>query len=153
MNRSAVVLVVAALALLGSCSKKESPEQQIRALLDEGAAGLNANDGKRAVDTLDETYLDGAGRKRDQMKQLAFFLMQRERVLVAMPEVSISVDGDNATALVTALALASPPQVMTVADLVPTNAKTMHLEVKLHATDGKWKVTSIRGDGFGGSLE
>ncbi|MDP2343584.1 MAG: hypothetical protein Q8O67_21675 [Deltaproteobacteria bacterium] len=152
MKTSFVVVVVALILGTLGC-KKEPAEQQIRALLEEGAAGINANDSGRALGVLDDTYLDGAGRKRDQMKQLAFIVMKRERVLVAMPEIAITVDGDDATALVTALTLLSPPEVMTVADLVPTNTNTMRVEVKLHATGGKWKITGIRGDGFGGPLE
>ena len=144
----AVVVVVVGLALsVGACTKKSSDEEQIRAALHEGAAALNASDSARAAEILSEAYVDANGRKRDQMKKLAFQLLRRERLLVSLADVSTTIDGDDAAAVVTALVLASPPEVMTIADLVPENAKSLHLDIRLKRAEGSWKVTAIDGDG------
>ena len=149
-RRATWLVCVAALVLGVACKKDVTAQEKIRVLLEESATALNQRDSKPALALLDDSFVDGAGRKRDQFKQFAMVAMMRDRVLVGLRDVSIAVDGDNATATLTALVLMSPPEVMTVADLVPTNATSLSVQLKLHASGGKWSITSAHGDGFGG---
>src|SRR5687767_15863786 len=80
---------------LVACSPKETPEQQIRKVLDEGAAALEARDSDRAAKTLSDSYKDTAGRDKQKLKGLAFFALQQGPVLVSMQTVDIQLDGKD----------------------------------------------------------
>ena len=141
MNR----LVLASLVALSlSCTAKETPEAQIRKVLDEGAAALEAQDAPRAADTLADGYQDAAGRTKDKLKGLAFFALQQGPLLVSMQSVDIKVNGDKATVTMKVLAIQGSPALKTARDLLPTNARSFDLALTM-IKDGAWRVAAIDG--------
>src|SRR4051794_11850510 len=123
-------LVIGLALVFGACTPKETPEQQIRKVLDQGAAALEARDAKAAADVLDDAYADSAKRTKKQLQQLAFFALQQGPVLVSMQNVDITVDGANATASLKVLAVQGSPTLKSTKDLLPTNARSFDLTVK-----------------------
>ncbi len=148
MNR-ALCLVVASLAL-GGCHKHESPEEQIRKVLDDGAAALEARDAKKAAEVLSDAYKDDAGRDKQKVKGLAFFALQQGPVLVSLQKVDIKVDGDHAAVALKVLAVQGNPTLKTAADLLPSNARAFDLTLSLAHEDDGWRVTAIDGLHAGG---
>lgn len=135
---------------LASCATKETPEAQIRKLLDDGAAALEARDAARAAETLSESYRDGAGRTKDKLKGLAFFALQQGPVLVSMQTVDIAVDGARARVTMKVLAIQGSPELKTAKDLLPTNARSFDLTLTMVKDDGDWRVAAIDGLPRGG---
>lgn len=161
-RRGLVVVHLALLALLAllvglgaACAKKESPEVQIRKVLDEGAAALEARDAPRAAETLSDTYKDGKGRTKDKLQALAFFALQQGPVLVSMQTVDIKVaGGDKASMSMKVLAIQGSSELKTAKDLLPTNARSFDLTIAMVKEGSDWKVASIDGiPGGGGGFD
>jgi hypothetical protein len=136
-----------ALGLLGaSCAKKATEEDQVRKVIDEGVAALEARDSARAAETLAEDYSDARGRTRDKLKRIAFFVLQQGPVLVRLSDVQIKVEGKSATATIKALAMQGSGELKTAADLLPTNARAFDLTLRFSKESGDWLVTALDGD-------
>lgn len=147
------LLTLAALSLL-ACSSQETPEQQIRKVLDEGAAALEARDADRVAATLSDNYKDGNGRDKQRLKGLAFFALQQGPVLVSMQTVTIALDGkDKANVSMKALALQGSDTLKTAKDLLPTNARSFDLKLAMAKESGDWRVAAIEGINVGGGFE
>ncbi len=144
-----VVLGVLLVCVLVACSKPVNDEAQIRALLDAGAAALQARDATAAAKLLATSYTDSSGRSRDDLKRLAFFALQAGPVLVKVGDVSVKVDAATASATVNVLAVQGNATLKTAADLLPQNARLFSLAVAFAREDGAWRVQSINGDGAG----
>ena len=143
-------LVLASLVMLSlACAKKETPEAQIRKVLDEGAAALEAQDAPRAAEVLSDAYKDGSGRTKDKLKGLAFFALQQGPVLVSMQTVDIQVDGQTAAVTMKVLAIQGSPVLKTAKDLLPTNARSFDLKLTM-VKEGDWKVATLDGLPRGG---
>lgn len=148
-----LLLTLAVLSLL-ACSPQETPEQQIRKVLDEGAAALEARDADRAAATLSDSYKDGSGRDKRKLKGLAFFALQQGPVLVSMQTVSIVLDGkDKANVSMKVLAIQGSDTLKTAKDLLPTNARSFDLSLAMAKEGSVWKVASIEGINVGGGFD
>lgn len=146
------ILLLAALAL-AACSPKETPEQQIRKVLDEGAAALEARDSDRAAKTLSDAYKDSAGRDKSKLKGLTFFALQQGPVLVSMQTVDIQLDGkEKANVSMKVLAIQGSATLKSAKDLLPTNARSFDLKIAM-VKEGEWKVASIEGINVGGGFD
>lgn len=149
------MLLLATLGLaLSSCSPKETPEQQIRKVLDEGAAALEARDSDRAAKTLSDAYKDSAGRDKSKLKGLTFFALQQGPVLVSMQTVDIQLDGkEKANVSMKVLAIQGSATLVTAKDLLPTNARSFDLKIAMAREGSEWKVASIDGINVGGGFD
>lgn len=148
--------LVAAVAVLSisACSPKETPEQQIRKVLDEGAAALEARDSDRAAETLSDSYKDSAGRDKSKLKGLTFFALQQGPVLVSMQTVDIQLDGkDKANVSMKVLAIQGSATLKTAKDLLPTNARSFDLKIAMAKEGSDWRVASIDGIHVGGGFD
>lgn len=144
------ILLLAAFALttasLVACSAKGTPEQQIRKVLDEGAAALEARDADRAAKTLADAYTDTSGRDKHKLKGLTFFALQQGPVLVSMQTVDIQLDGkEKANVSMKVLAIQGSATLTSAKDLLPTNARTFDLKIAMAKEGSDWKVASIEG--------
>lgn len=147
-------LVALAVFSIAACSPKETPEQEIRKVLDEGAAALEARDSDRAAKTLSETYKDSSGRDKQKLKGLAFFALQQGPVLVSMQAVDTQLDGkDKANVSMKVLAIQGSATLKSAKDLLPTNARSFDLKIAMVREDGDWKVASIEGINVGGGFD
>lgn len=144
-------LVVGLLVALAGCSEKQTPEQQIRAVLEEGVKALEAKDIGAAGDLLSDSYKDASGRDKKRMKGIAFVVLRRGAVRVALSDEVIEVEPSGARAKVSAKvrALQTTGAPETVGDLVP-RGRAVDVELHLVKEDGEWRVTAINGDGVGG---
>jgi hypothetical protein len=140
----AFVVVVA----LG-CAKKDSPEAQIKKVIDDGIAGLEDRDADKAAETLADDYADKSHRTKKQLKQLAFFALQQGPLIVAVQDEHVHVDGDTGTVELHLLAVQGNAQLKSASDLLPSNAKTFALTLHFAKQGSVWKVSSI--DGLGGA--
>lgn len=148
-GRAAVAIAV---LLLAGCTEKLSDEEQIRRVLDQGVAHLEAGDSASAADLLSERYLDSTRRDRTTMKRIAFFILRRGPVRIALKDVVIDVEGNKATARFVAWGLQGAAEINTLSDVLPTGARQMQLDVKLAREDDDWRVTAIDGDGMKASF-
>lgn len=150
----ALALTLVLVGLAASCSKKETPEQQIRALLDEGVKALEAKDVGAAADLLAEGYKDALGRDKKQMRAIAFVVLRQGPVRLSLSDEVIEVEpgGQRAkvTAKVRALQTAGAPE--TVGDLVP-RGRAVEVELALVKEGDDWRVTAIDGDGVRGGVD
>jgi hypothetical protein len=145
------ILLIATLALAAACSPKETPEQQIRKVLDEGAAALEARDSDRAAKSLSDAYKDSAGRDKQKLKALTFFALQQGPVLVSMQTVDIQLDGkEKANVSMKVLAIQGSATLKSAKDLLPTNARSFDLTIAMAKEGSEWKVASIDGINVGG---
>jgi hypothetical protein len=152
---AAAAAAVTALAL-SACTAKETPEQQIRKVLDEGAAALEARDSDAAAKMLSDAYKDDAGRDKQKLKGLAFFALQQGPVLVSMQTVDIQLDATNkekASVSMKVLAIQGSATLKTAKDLLPTNARSFDLKLAMVKEGSDWKVASIDGINVGGAFE
>lgn len=143
------LLLASLIALSCACAAKETPEAQIRRVLDEGVAGLEAQDAPRAAATLSDSYRDAAGRTKGKLQGLAFFALQQGPVLVSMQTVDIKVDGERAEVTMKVLAIQGSPVLKSAKDLLPTNARSFDLKLSM-IKDGTWQVATIDGLPRGG---
>ena len=144
-------LLLASLVLVSlGCAKQETPEAQIRKVLDEGAAALEAQDAPRAAKVLSESYKDSAGRTKDKLKGLAFFALQQGPVLVSLQTVDIQVNGTRADVTMKVLAIQGSPVLKSAKDLLPTNARSFDLKLAMTQENGAWQVAAINGLPGGG---
>lgn len=140
-----VRLMLATLVVVSlSCADKPSPEAQIRKVLDEGAAALEAQDAARAAETLSDGYKDPAGQTKDKLKGIAFFALQRGPVLLSMQAVDIKVDGAKAVVTMKVLAIQGRAVVKSAKDLLPSNARSFDITIAMVNDDG-WQIASIDG--------
>lgn len=135
------------------CRKQETPEAQIRKVLDAGVAALEARDVDAAAALLAEGYEDDAGRTRTRLKQLAFFALQQGPVLVSLQSVDVQVQGDAATVSLQALAVQGAGELKSARDLLPTNARAFNLTARLIRDDDAWLITALDNLGRVGGLE
>lgn len=142
-----------ALGAAGGCRKQETPEAQIRKVLDAGVAALEARDVDAAAALLAEGYKDDAGRTRKRLKQLAFFALQQGPVLVSLQSVDVQVQGEAAMVSLQVLAVQGAGELKSARDLLPTNARAFNLTARLIRDDDAWRITALDGLGGGGGLE
>jgi hypothetical protein len=155
--RSRLLAFSLALVLFGAlsaCSEKQTPEQQIRALLDQGVKALEEKDVAAAAELLSESYQDKSGRDRQRMKGIAFVVLRRGPVRLEISDEVIEVEpgGQRAkvSAKVRALQTASEPE--TVGDLMP-RGQAVDVEIHLVKEGDDWLVTAIEGDGVGAGFD
>jgi hypothetical protein len=123
-----------------------SPEDQIRALLNEGVAALEAQDVAGAADLLHDDYKDGGGRTKSALKGVTFMALRRGPVFIGLTKVDIAVDGARATADVEGVALQGQPEVKVARDLLPERGRAFDVTVALtRVDDDTWRVTAIDG--------
>lgn len=144
-------LMFPAFALVVSCAAKETDEQLILKVLDEGVAALEERDVARAKKLLAEDYEDASKRQKQTMGQLAFFATQRGPLAISLRNIQITVDGLRATVTLNALALQGGSEIMEMKelkDLLPERGRDFKLTLTLEKRDDKWLVVAMDGDGM-----
>lgn len=148
-------LMLPALFLVVSCAARETDEQMILGVLDEGVAALEERDVARAKKLIAEDYADASKRKKQTMGQLAFFATQRGPLAISLRNIMITVDGPRATVTLNALALQGGAEIMEMKelkDLLPERGRDFKLTLTLEKRDDKWLVTAMDGDGMNASM-
>lgn len=148
---AALLVALPVAALLAACAgDKKTPEEQVRATLDEGVAALEDNDLAKAGDLLDESYRDRAGRDRRAMKAIAFYLLRQGPVRFNLSgvETQLAPDGESATVRAKVVAVQGNARIESARDLAPRGARSVDVVVKLIRDGDEWRVTSIDGDGI-----
>jgi hypothetical protein len=145
-----VAVVASALAVIGCSDKKKSPEELIRAQLDQGTAALSEGDVKGAAAVLADDYKDGKGRDKKTLKRITFFVLRGGPITLKRTDETIEVDDDGERAVVSAKvwAVQTSKDKKVVADLIP-RARAVEEQIGFTLIDGEWLVTSLEGDPYG----
>lgn len=139
---SATLLVaIAAAASLTACARKQTDEEQIRAVFVEAAHAAEekrVNDVMRAV----SDRFEGEGLDRHGVKQLvAFHLLRGAWVAISLGGYDIQVHGDTADAVVDVVMVRSGKG-RALSELLPENATVHRFTTRVERTKDGWKVAS-----------
>jgi hypothetical protein len=137
-----------------ACSDKRSPEQQIKARLQEGVTALEKKDVGAAGALLSEGYKDPLGRDKRQMKGIAFMVLRQGPVYLKLSDEKIEVApaGDRASVSARVTVLQTAGSAATLGDLVPRGT-AVEVLIDLVKEGGAWMVASIHGDGMSADLD
>lgn len=146
LGTSAMAIVLFLTLIFGK--KQVSPEDQIKALLQEGVAALEAQDVGRAAVLLHDDYKDQAGRTKSALKGVSFMAVRRGPIFIAFSDVNVTVPpaGTSASAAITGFVLQGQPEVKVARDLIPQRGRAFDVTVALTRVDDEtWRVTAIDG--------
>ncbi len=126
--------------------KPLSAEDQIRKVIDDGVAALEAADVKGATTLLHEDYRDESGRTKDALKGVTFMALRRGPLVVGLTKVDVTVAGESARAVVQGVALQGHAEVKVARDLLPQRGRAFDATVAFRRVDhDTWRVTAIDG--------
>lgn len=147
--RSLLLAVASALVLAAGCSEKKTPEEVIKASLDDAAEALAEARIGDAADLLADDYKDARGRDKRSMKGLALLATRGGKVTINRTDETITVNGDTATVKAKVWAVQTARDAKVVADLIP-QGRAVEVEITLKKMGDEWRVTAIDGDDYGG---
>lgn len=148
LGTSAMAVVTFLVLALGGGAV--SAEDQIRAVLTDGVAALEAQNVGAAGDLLHEDYKDNGGRTKSALKGISFMALRRGPVLIGLTTVDITVPepkakATTATAVVQGVVLQGTPGLEVAKDLLPTRGRAFDVTVRFARVDDEWQVTAIDG--------
>ena len=134
------IFVLALLAVL-SCSGP-TPEEQIRALMEEAQAAAKERDLDALMATVSDAYADADGRNKLGLRSfIAFYFRQHGTIYVLYQERELVLQGADSARLRANVGLAGQPFGSGV-DLTRIQADLLAISVTLRREDGEWKVAS-----------
>ncbi len=134
------LFLLALLPLLAHCTKT-SDEDKIKAVIDRAITAANE---KRAGGVVEDALPSFKGPRgadiRESRRILMGYFLSKGWVRVFKREVSVQVQGDQATATLDAtIAIGKPVQKLE--DILPTNGAAVVFTLELQKKDGDWKFT------------
>lgn len=132
------------------CTRTVSPEEQIRARLQDGVTALEENRLADAVAVLHRDYLDGTGRDRKTLRAIGFWILRQGplRLRSDVTDVQVAADGKTAQLAVHVTGVQGAARIEQLSDLMPQGARQLSLNIAWREDDGTWWITAVEGDGF-----
>jgi hypothetical protein len=146
MCRRCLAGIVAALLLLplAGCQKRESPEQQVRALIARAEAAAEARRAGELRGYLSEQYRDEEGRDKRALEAVIRLTVLRHESIHLLTRISeVSVPQAGRARAVVHVAMAGQP-LASVGEIAPLNADLHRFELDFVQENGEWKVVSAR---------
>lgn len=138
-----LVLLVGVGLAFTSCKKPISDEEKIKAIIEETADRAKEKDIKGVLAHVSESYKDEEGNDRNAIKGILFIYFQGyEKVGVFVRDIEVTVDGDEAEALVKVI-LTGGEELKEAGDVVPETGGGYLIDLKLVREDDEWMV--VRG--------
>ena len=134
--------VVATCVLIGACSGGQSPETQVRAVIERGEAAAEARDVSGLMAMVADDYQDDSGRDRSELRQYVhgyFIANQSIRLLTRVDRIEFPYR-DMARVDLTLGSLGREAT----GDSFDFAADVQQLSIELQLDDGEWKVTRAR---------
>ncbi len=131
------------LSLVG-CADPKSAEEQIRQMVAQGEAAVEAGSLTEVGSLISEDYRDEAGRTRRALEQLVAAYLLRHRsihLLIQIHQIELEASDDARMTLYVAMAgrpLAEAGQLLTV------RADLLRFDLELRREEGQWRVTTSR---------
>lgn len=144
--RRRTCLAVAGLALLScACGSDDSPEEQVRAVIEAGEAAAEARDVSALMDLVSPNYQDEEGRDRGELRRYVHgYLVANQSIrLFTRVERMEFPYRDMARVDLTVGLLGREASEQDAFDL---DADVERLSIELQLDDGEWKVTRARRD-------
>ena len=140
--------VVGACLLIAACGGEESPETQVRAVIERGEAAAEARDVSGLMALVADDYHDDSGRDRGELRQYVHGYLianQSIRLLTRVDRIAFPYR-DMARVDLT---LGSLGREATGEGSLDLAADVQQLSIELQLDDGEWKVTRARLDSDG----
>lgn len=135
--------IVALAGIVGGCGERDSPEAQVRAVIDQMELAAEARDVGDVLDLISETYRDDYGRGRDELGRLArgYFIANQSIHLLTRIEAMTFPAEDEARATVLVAMVGRDAAAESAWDLA---GDLYRFEVAIVREDGDWKITWAR---------
>jgi hypothetical protein len=135
---------VAVALLLAGCGKRESPEQQVRALIARAEQAAEARRAGELRGFLSEHYRDEEGRDKRALDAVIRLTVLRHESIHLLTRISgVSITGAGHARAVVHVAMAGQP-LAGVGEIARLNADLHRFEIVFAQEAGEWKVVSAR---------
>jgi hypothetical protein len=154
MNRL-LTLALPLLLIAGACSKRETPEEQIQKMLDEGVELLEKGDVAGAGDLLSDDYMDSGKRDKKMLKRIAFFYLRAQKASFFLRETQITMSDDLKSAEVATNVIvgARAADVEKLTDRLPSGVRKLPITMRVVKEGDDWRIAGIEGDGLKGGMD
>ena len=127
---------------IAGCADPESPEQQIRQMVDQGEAAVEEGAHSEIKSLISDSYLDEAGRNRRALAQLVAGYMLRHGSIHLLTQIDrIEIQGPEDALLSLYVAMAARP-LQEAGQLLSVRADLLRFDLVLRREDGQWRVIS-----------
>ena len=127
---------------IAGCADPESPEQQIRQMVEQGEAAVEEGAYSEIKSLISESYLDKAGRNRRALAQLVAGYMLRHGSIHLLTQIDrIEIQGPEDALLSLYVAMAARP-LQEAGQLLSVRADLLRFDLVLRREDGQWRVIS-----------
>ncbi|UCD83474.1 MAG: hypothetical protein JSU92_09190 [Deltaproteobacteria bacterium] len=144
MNKSNIIAATTLFFLITffGCSKPPPTEEGvIRGIIDEVAEKASAKDIMAIKKHISKSYRDRRGNDYQAISGILLYHFWAEKTSVYLTEVEVSVEGEEANAVVKAI-LTRGKEFKSLKDLIPDAASYYQFDVVFRKEDGKWLVRS-----------
>jgi len=142
----ALPLLVLSVLPLGGCQDPRSPQQRIRAVMQQAERAVEHGDLDGLMELVAPDYRDAAGRDRNALRGLvALYLRQNRQLWVVYQEKSLTLDGPDRGEVDAVVALAARPPGSGL-DLRRASADLLRVRVTLERRDGDFVVVEADWD-------
>ncbi len=140
MKRSLGAVLALCLAVVGACSKKESPEARVRATIATAVQAAEANDSAGVLAIVSRRYVDADGRDRRAMEGLLRLYLLRHRPLYIYTRVpSVTFAGNDRAEAVVYAAMAGT-RVDAPAELARLSATLYRFDLTFELEQDDWRL-------------
>ncbi len=145
----AVILLLLTLFAFSACSKKMSPEDRVREVVQKTAEMVRAKDLKGFMRLVSKDYNDDTGNDYNGVKGIVFYQFMRSGALrVFLRDVEVEVQGERAI-VDTRVFLVRTKDKDSIADIIPEDAEGFRFSVALRLEDGEWRALSAKWEAVG----
>jgi hypothetical protein len=144
MHRRCLAAIAAALLLLplAGCGKRETPEQQVRALIARAEQAAGARRAAELRGYLSEQYRDDEGRDKRALDAIIRLSVLRHESIHLLTRISeVTLPGTGRARAVVYVAMAGQPLAGT-GEVIRLNADLHRFELEFAQENSEWKVVS-----------